>query len=107
MGPNWGTDPTKAEKSLDDEGYRVRTRGMEQDLSLNEVSKISFDHQRQRKLKRPKENVTEGRMGVKEEVVHEQSSGIYTVANRTLINKVLYTNEDAPPTVLIHVPPSA
>lgn len=43
-------------------------------------------------------------MGVKE-VVTEQTSSIYTVANRTLINKVLYTNEDTPPLVLIHVPP--
>lgn len=77
----------------------------QEDLSLIEVSSLSFDHQRQRKRKRPKENVTERGMGVKEEVVTEQTSGIYTVANRTLINKVLYTNEDAPPMVLIHVPP--
>lgn len=83
-GPNWGTDPEKAEKNLDDEGYRLRTRNMTQeDLCLTE----------------------EKRMGIKEEIVNEQSSGIYTVANRTLINKVLYTNKDAPPMVLIHVPP--
>lgn len=62
----------------------------QEDLSLIEVSSLSFDHQRQRKRKRPKENVTERGMGVKEEVVTEQTSGIYTVANRTLINKVLY-----------------
>lgn len=62
------------------------------DLALTEVSKISFDHQRSRKRK--KTNVTEAGMAEKETVVDEQSSGCYSVANRTLINKVLYTNED-------------
>lgn len=36
----------------------------------------------------------------------EYVSGSFCVANRTAINKILYTSEDAPEMVLIHVPPT-
>lgn len=75
----------------------------QEDLALTEVTKLNFDHQRQRKRK-IQEVGTNG-TELKTTVVEEQTSGCYTVANKTLINKVLYTNEDAPPMVLIHVPP--
>lgn len=67
------------------------------DLCMTEVADIAFDHQRGRKTNSTKK-------GLKLEQ-HEQSSGCVTVSNRTLINKVLYTNEDAPEMILIHVPP--
>lgn len=86
------------------DGYRKRLQSAKQeDLALTEVSKINFDHQRQRKRKI--QEVVPNGTEVKTNIVDEQTSGCYTVANRTLINKVLYTNEDAPPMVLIHVPP--
>lgn len=72
---------------------RCRTATQE-DLHLTEIADIAFDHQRS--IVKP--NATDA-------THHEQTSGCFTVANRTLINKVLYTNEDAPEMVLIHVPP--
>lgn len=56
------------------------------------MADIAFHHQRSRKTN----NITPG---------HEQNSGCFTVSNRTVINKVLYTNEDAPEMLLINVPP--
>lgn len=72
----------------------------QEDIALTEVSSISFDHQRSRKIKR--ENVTE--TGEKE-MINQQTYICFTVANRISINKILYTNEDAPPMIFIHVSP--
>lgn len=101
--PEWGTDAKQAEENLDAGGYRKRMRkNIQEDIALTEVANISFDHRRTRKVKR--ENLTEA--GKAEEVlIQQQTSGCFTVANRTLINKILYMNEDAQPMIYIHVPP--
>lgn len=54
---------------------------MQEDLALTEVADIAFNYQRSRKTNDTKPGF-------------EQTSGCFTVSNRTLINKVLYTNED-------------
>lgn len=91
--PKYGTIAKEAETNLGQGKPRKRMRNERQeDLALTEVADIAFDHQRSRKTNNTK-------------LGFEQISGSFTVSNRTLINKVLYTNEDTPEMVLIHVPP--
>lgn len=100
--PEWGTDPKEAEDNLDVKANRKRMRGnTQEDIALTEVSNISFDHQRNRKIKR--ENITDGKET--KVIINQQALGSFTVANRTLINKILYTKEDAPPMIFTHVLP--
>lgn len=97
--PKYGTLIKEAESNLARNQPRKRMRAETQDdLCMTEVADIAFDHQRGRKTNASK---------IVEESIdnHEQTSGCVTVCNRTLINKVLYTNEDAPEMILIHVPP--
>lgn len=100
--PEWGTDSKDAEENLDIRASRKRMRkNTQEDIALTEVSNISFDHQRNRNIRR--ENVTDAKE--KEVTINQQASGVFTVSNITLINKILYTNEDAPPMIFIYVPP--
>lgn len=97
--PKYGTLIKEAESNLAHGVARKRMRTERQDdLCMTEVADIAFDHQRGRKTNSSK---------IVNETLpsHEQTSGCIMVANRTLINKVLYTNEDAPEMILIHVPP--
>ena len=66
---------------------------------MTEIVEIAFDHQGARV-----DNITTKKKGDELSGL-EQTSGCLTVCNRTLINKVIYTYEDAPEMVFIHVPP--
>lgn len=100
--PKYGTTLKDAESNLETKKPRKRMRTeTQEDLVQTEVSDIAFDHQRARKI-----NATEvGKIKQLRLANHQQTSGCMTVNNRTVINKVLYTNEDAPEMVLINVPP--
>lgn len=77
----------------------MRTEAME-DVCMNEVSDLSFDHHQLRKTSDTKK-AKDLQLGTG----WKRVTGSFVVANRTAINKVLYTNEDAPEPVLIHIPP--
>lgn len=100
--PKYGTTTADAETNLEWKKARKRMRTeTQEDLVQTEIATIAFDHQRARTT-----NSTEpGKIQNLELPGHEQTSGCFTVSNRTVINKVLYTNEEAPEMVLINVPP--
>lgn len=92
--PKYGTNVKDAEDNLA-VGCKSRKKcrqATQEDLAMTEIADIAFDHQ---------QSIVTNETPDK----HEQTSGCFTVANRTMINKVLYTDEDAPEMVLIHVPP--
>lgn len=96
--PRYGTTLRDAETNLESKQPKKRMKTeMQDDLVMTEVVDIAFDHQRSLRTNSTaaKKNLMAG---------WEQTSGCMTVSNRTVVNKVLYTNEDAPEMVLIHVP---
>lgn len=96
--PDYGTYAIDAETDLDHDAARKR-KSME-DVCMSEVSDLSFDHHQRRKTSDARK-AKDLQLGTG----WKRATGSFVVANRTAINKVLYTNEDAPEPVLIHVPP--
>ncbi|CAE1233600.1 unnamed protein product [Acanthosepion pharaonis] len=101
MAPDYGTYAIDAETDLyhNVARKRMRTDAME-NVSMNEVADMTFDHHQLRKT-----NDTKKSKDLQLGTGWKRATGSFVVANRTAINKVLYTNEDAPEPVLIHVPP--
>lgn len=96
--PRYGTTLRDAQTNLESKQPRNRMRTeMQDDLVMTEVADIAFDHQRSLRI-----NSTAMKKNLM--AYWEQTSGCMTVSNRTVINKVLYTNEDAPEIVLKDVP---
>lgn len=71
---------------------------------MYKVSEIGFDHQRTLVTNSRDTNATEGKLRDMPPGTAMTTSS-FVVSNRTIINNVLYTNEDAPEPVLPHIPP--
>lgn len=99
--PDYGTYAINVENNLDHGKERKRMREEdEEDIAMTEISDLAFDHQQIRST-----NETTKPKDLDLGVGWRRATGHFTVANRTVINKILYTNEDAPEPILIHVPP--
>lgn len=70
----------------------------QQDIAMNEISNVNFDYHKIVKNNNLPSGATHAG-------THQNVTRSFVVANRTDINKILYTSEDAPDMVLINVPP--
>lgn len=103
--PAYGTLLRKAEDTVRQGARKQQRKETQEDLVQTEVSDLNFDHQQVHKTNTSdagKKDPTKINIGA---TTYVQTSGCTTMSDRTVINKVLYTNEDSPEMVLIHVPP--
>lgn len=70
----------------------------QEDIAMNEISDLNYNHYEILK----KNNLPSD---AEAEDTYEYVTGFFVVANRTVINKILYTSKHAPDMVLINVPP--
>lgn len=69
----------------------------QKDIAMSEISDLNYDYQETIKNNNVPATHTDKHL-------FEYVSCSFCVANRTAINKILYTSEDAPEMVLIYVP---